>query len=456
MARAGVNLLAYLAQRVFGPNWKAYYVAPMAMATLQVPFVYAIGKRLSGRFGGTLGALLLIYFPTTFRSASQLLPDGFVGTYALIAAYLFLRSLDAGDAARRRWLLASSCASFLAYLAKETALFFVPGFLLAVFLARRAWRDVLHYLAPLCVGIALESCFYALFTSYPHRYAIVTHNAYATDVFTVRSFFELFDRYSNPNFPDCLKFLLSFFLASSLGLLAFGRRRQTLLFLLIALSQLFNLTFALKSLRPLVLWQGFDSRYVESVVPFAIAATGAFIGVGCKSLWEQCQGRHWQRVLALLTRQQSRAVVALCLTLAMLSWAWVGPRQWAGFEQDATQAALVRDTYQRNLPILTHHKEREVAVVYSVLLPDDLLLRDGALPDFQATVLGHGDLIYLVRDPTLYDDAMVTRLERSPCVLEVSPNDRFLAMTPSRPLPPHCDNLLAVLQERARARASHQ
>src|SRR4051812_3916920 len=54
MARMGVNVVTWLVQKTVGTNWRAYYVGPMFMVALQLPFVYLLAKRLAGRLAGVL------------------------------------------------------------------------------------------------------------------------------------------------------------------------------------------------------------------------------------------------------------------------------------------------------------------------------------------------------------------------------------------------------------------
>ncbi len=452
MTRMGVNVLAFFAQLGFGRSWRAYYIAPMAMAVLQIPFVYLIAKRLSNRLGGFAAALLLVYFPTAARSASQLLPDGFAGTYIAVATYLFLRFVTAEARARTRWLLGCALFCLLGYEAKETALFFVPGFALAIALESKRGRErrraLLVYLAVILAGIALETVFYRIFTAYPHRLAVIERGPHATEGGIVASVWQLFDRYSNPNFEDCLKFLLAFFAASALGLLALARSRGARVLLLLPLSQLFFLTFCVRSWHPIRLWQIFDSRYVESATPLVIAVIGAFTALCLGAIGSEPSERV-RRLLGFFARRPALSALAAALVLGLASYSAVYPNGGGGFRQNAVQAAILRDAYERNLPILTDNKPREVEAVYTFLLPDRLIARGDRLPPFAEAHSTSGDTTYLVRDPSVYSDNVLKNLRPARCMVTVSQSGRFLSIDPDIKLWASCDELLAQLTHKA-------
>ena len=183
MARLGVTGVAYVAQVFFGRSPNSYYIPQVSIAVLESWFVYACGKRLGGRAVGFIGAMLLMQsFKGQVRAASQLMPEIFSGAYALIATYFFLRYADAVDRRRQKgWLVAMSVTLFVAYLAKETSVFFYPGFALAIWWARKDWRDLALVAGILLFGLACEVLFYRIFTDYSNRFAVLVESYYEDD-----------------------------------------------------------------------------------------------------------------------------------------------------------------------------------------------------------------------------------------------------------------------------------
>ena len=64
-------------QKIFGVHPNVYYIAPILNALAQTVLLYALGKRLRGRFVGILSAIFLIFFPYQIRAASQVRPEIF-------------------------------------------------------------------------------------------------------------------------------------------------------------------------------------------------------------------------------------------------------------------------------------------------------------------------------------------------------------------------------------------
>ncbi|HYP88118.1 MAG TPA: glycosyltransferase family 39 protein, partial [Polyangiaceae bacterium] len=97
MTRMGVNVVTWFVQKICGAGWRTYYLVPLLMGLLQLPLTYALGRRVSGRLCGVVAALIITYLPIVHTSVSQLLPDLFVGTYALLATYLLSRFQEADE-----------------------------------------------------------------------------------------------------------------------------------------------------------------------------------------------------------------------------------------------------------------------------------------------------------------------------------------------------------------------
>ena len=454
--RMGVNALTWVAQAIFGRGWKAYYVAPFFVASLQVPFVYLIGKRLVSRLAGVLSVLVITYLETVHRSASQLLPDGYAGTYAIIAAYIFLRFAAAPDAKKRPLLIGLSVVSFFGYLAKETFVFFYPGLAVAVFMVRPQLRDkvrdVALFAGILLGGLLLETGLYASFTNYSSRYAAIraTHGANG-DWPTVNEVSGLFlKRFSQ--MTDTWKYLVFFSLASALWQLALYRHKakQGWAIALIGLSHVFFLTFTVKSIDPIELWQSFDPRYMDPFTPFAGLLTGCLLAAVVERIWSSLPNGQ------MLDRYgpDSSPKFAAAWSIGFLSLFAVSTyrEQTAepppdAFIMGARLARHANSTYDRNLPMLDRHrvKAKDLAVLYDVYMSDKRLAKDGKLPSFDEAkrVEGRLNVTYLVKDPSVYNTRVLQALMAAGCVVDVGRSRHGYVMTPASSLPAECDDVLA-------------
>lgn len=449
--RMGVNLLTGLVQAIFGRNWRAYYIAPFFVAMLQVPFIYLIGKRLLNRCAGVIAVLIYTYLETVHRSASQLLPDGYAGTYAVIAAYLFLRFAEAPETKKRPLLIGLAAVAFGGYLAKETFVFFYPGLVLSIWLVRRNLRDLALFLGILLGGLLFETGLYAALTNYSSRYAAIrgTHGAAGNwPVVTFESMVE--QRFSE--MTNVWKYLMFFSLAAALWQIALHQHKaqQGRGVALIGVSQIFLLTFMVKSVNPIRLWQSFDPRYIDPFTPFAALMTGCLLAATLERGWLALPKLGFIERYGPQASPGHAAVFTLaCLAVPAL-YTWRDQREHPprdAFVLGARLAGLANTTYDRNLPLLQRRRQKakDLAVMYNVYMSDKRLAKDGKLPDFDEAKRMEPDLnmIYIVKDPSVYSASVLKRLDRAGCVVEVSRNKRGYVLTPDTALSRECDDLLA-------------
>jgi hypothetical protein len=444
--RMGVNVVAFLAQALFGRGWKSYYVAPFFISLLQLPFMYAIGKRIVNPLAGVIGVLLLTYLATTHRSASQLLPDGFAGTYAIITTYLYLRFADPAESNKRGFLIGMGIAAFVGYLAKETFFFFFPGMVLAVWMARKSLRDVITFLGVMFAGFLIETAMYASFTKYHSRYQVVRSVHGADGIWPEVKFAELFDRFSHLH--DGWKYLLFFSLASGLWLLAVNRheRKAGQAVALIGFSQLFMLTFFVRGFHPIELWERFEPRYIEPFAPFAAVMSGAFLGQVVTELWNERSWPQWVRRFGPSSAQLAPFWALLLLLAVGFTGRWFGGRERgpAPFSVGRKLAKLGTNAYQRNLPLAIRRieKPKMLAVLYDVYLSDTLLVRNGSLPNLQDVARIEGPYTYLVKDPSQYPPGKFAEMVSAGCFLDIYRSRGTYELSSWDPLPAKCDRLL--------------
>jgi hypothetical protein len=353
MTRMGVNVVTWLVQKIFGTNWRAYYIGPMFMVALQLPFVYLLAKRLAGRLAGVLAALFITCLPSVQLTVSQLLPDGFVGTYALVATYLVVRLNEARPANRMPVLAALSLVAFFGYLAKETFFFFYPGLVVGLWLARRSVRDVAIFLAALLLQLGLETACYAAFTKYSSRAAIVRAHHFAGSedhepvVVTLSDSLQIFKTLDRE-----WRTLLLVAGLGAIWLLVFNRRRraQGRVIVLVGLSHVVLLCVSTQ------LWQRPLARYMDPALPFAALGAAIVIAALIQELSAQLVrlpgsgGAFFIRARALQQRWQvavGASIVAIVLVGGLTFVRQVEQRIFDGLAHGAVMARLANRTRKR-------------------------------------------------------------------------------------------------------------
>ncbi len=459
MTRMGVNAVAWVVQRVFGSEWSSYYIAPMAALALQLVLSYAISRRLAGRLAGLLAALAIIYLPAVETSVSQLLPDQFVGTYALIATYALIRWVEAEGRRRALWFGAACAAAFVGYLAKETFFFFYPGLFLAIWLATRRFRDVALLGGFLLLGLGLETLCYRALTLYRSRLHIVrsVHFAGGGDDepsrVTVGGLFTQFERLDN-----AWLLLLLFASLGWLWLLVRNRsgRTEGRIVTVVGISHILLLGISSQT------WQRPLPRYMDPAVPFAAIAAGVACAVAAKHALSWLQkvpsvAARFQRLMSSAPPHGS-AVAVIIVAFAGVAWTYVDQHEnpsFDGFAHGERMAALANDTYRRNLPLMQPARGKVLAAFYNVYLDDAALARGSVLPSFAQAVKREGRAAYLVKDPAAYRRGTFDALREADCVLVVKRGSKRRGMKGCADvarrsvLPARCDRLLAELTRAA-------
>jgi dolichyl-phosphate-mannose-protein mannosyltransferase len=451
-ARMGVNVVAYLFQRVFGRQWWVYHLPPFFMAASQLPVVYAIGRRLAGRSTGLLAGLFVIYLSAVHRNASQLLPDGFAGTYAILVVYLLARFVEAEPQERSSWLVGLSLMAFIGYEAKETFFFFYPGLVLAVWLARRNWRDVAVLCGTLLAGLALETLAYRLLTDYHSRLAIVrgTHGAGGDDEPLELAFSGFVKAFAKLE-PDWYLVMLVGLLGA-VWLLFFNRNSRAVgrAVALLGLSHVALFSVSTQ------LFQAPRPRYLDPAIPFAALAAAEVFGAALAKLlaWPRLQGvTAWQRLANMRPAVTAAWVVPVLLCVALLTLrAQSNDPPFSGWAQGRRMAWLTSNTYERNLPISAPARTaKTLMTIYDVYLDDKALARDKKLPNYDDAKQRWRTQAFLVKTPEAYARDTFQELLKAGCVLEIRRSaapitKRGYADTKrSDPLPARCDQRLREL-----------
>jgi hypothetical protein len=441
MARFGVNVPAYFAQLLFGTAPRIYYVVPIASFAVQVLFVYLLARRLGGRAAGLLGALFMIFTPGMNRGATQLLPDGIVATAAVIGAYAVVRFHEASAKPRRRWLIGVGLACVLAYAIKESSVLLFPGFMLAVWLSRRSFKEAFIFGGVLATYGLLETAGFRLFTPYAHRLAIVQeeHGYYPP-----MQFWELFQRFSKLDPPSQLLFWM--WVASSIYLLGSSDRRRRLL---VPLSLVFVLvlTFMVRRINPIIPWLSFKPRYMSPAGGLFVVSVSLLLSDALRRLWARWRRPSMADFFRDLSNESGYWTLALCVTLG----AGVYLRERRSLDhhpltQLRRDASILNDAFRRNLPIIEEASNpRGLNTVYAVYLRPKYLAKsdvahDGRLPNIQEGVRfsNYGKKYgHILRDKRAYKRGDLKRLIRAGCFVEVTARHQ-VALSTRHKLPDTC------------------
>lgn len=334
--RFAVILPVAFAQLVLGSHPNVYYVLPLLNSVAATAIAFLIGLRLRGALAGFLAGLALAIFPYMARAGSQVRPETFSITYILLALYFFLEYLDRRERELPP-LIWTAAWLFVAYEAKITNLFFLPGLLLAVLLYKRKLSHALFLGGILLALFLLETGAYAALTEYKlgELEIIVRRHTLAGEPFIVGRFIDLFQRYSSPKLQPYWQLPFALFAAAAAFYLLRRSSAAVSALAIAALSFFVGITFEVSGLRPLMPAEPFINRYFCAVlgpvfIVLGIAADGALRRI-----------TRFGRLHATLS--SSRALVAVaCLgtaaTLALFSL----PRLPAGLRSYANSPLTPR------------------------------------------------------------------------------------------------------------------
>jgi hypothetical protein len=451
MARLGVNIPAYLIQRIVGTSSTAYFVAPVAAMTTQVLLVYTVARRLSGRAAGLIGALFLIYFAGSDRGASQLLPDVFEAVAAMVVAYFLIRFYEEEGRKRLYFLIAVGLGFVWEYMIKESSVMMFPGIVAAVFARKRRFKEV-FILGAIAAGyVALETAGFSLVTQYAHRMAIV-QSAHGT--YPPITFWQLFDRFSE--LEPAWQMLFWMWVPTVFWHLG-NPDKRFLPIVLMPVGFMFFLTFLVKGINPIQQWTAFKSRYVVIAGPLFVLGVSLLISQAGQRIWQLYSRPRWQAFPAQLAERGAWWIAALCLLLASFTY-----RMQKGTPPSRTladtrhKAAILNDAFRRNLPIIEEEVPfndgvryaRALSTAYAVYFNDkylsqSTLAKPGWLPNITEGVRiskGKKPFGYILRDEKAYENDELKELIESGCALVLVAKTRknTIEVSPSAKLPKHC------------------
>lgn len=308
-------------QLITGTAPNAYYVMPILNSLAQTILLYLLGKRLYGRKTAVLACLCLIFFPYQIRSASQVRPEIFSITY-ILAMVLFFAYYVKAPAARRLFpLTVAAFMMFLAYEAKITNLFFMPGmFILAYLYRKKSWvKDSLVFGSIPLLLFIVETLLYARFTGYRFGHLEIISANHLEGMEGLSSLREIFNRYRSPYLQIYWQIPFAVFAALVVWTFVKHRTRELLLVIIPALSFFFFITFTVSSVHPLKMAEPFINRYFSAVLPLVFLIICRYI--------ELFAGRPLRALAPATGAYTAPAVLAAAVLFAALFSLPLIPRQ---------------------------------------------------------------------------------------------------------------------------------
>ncbi len=250
-----------------GSHPNVYYALPLLNCLVQVALAFLIGFRLRGLRAGFIAGLCLVLFPYMIRAGSQVRPEIFSMTYILAATYCLVSYFERDDGALSSLLWATAWI-FIAYEAKITNLFFVPGIFLAILLFKKKPGHAFLHCGLLLMLFLFETGVYALFTQYKlgQLQIILTTHVSGDYSFFVGSFLGLFMRYSSRYLQAYWQIPFLVFLMLSVYYLCKRRDKRLSAIIIASLSFFVGVTFAVRSLHPISPAESFINRYFSAVL----------------------------------------------------------------------------------------------------------------------------------------------------------------------------------------------
>ncbi len=266
--RFSVILPVALTQALLGSHPDVYYVLPVLNSMLQTALAFMIGVRLRGRLAGFFAALAITLFPYMIRAGSQVRPEIFSVTYLLLAFFFFIEYMERTrkEVAPLLW---TAAWLFIAYEAKITNIYFLPGLLIAVLAYKKKPAHALFLCGVLLSLFLVETGAYAAFTPYKLgelEIILKRHIQEGTPVHLAR-FVDLFQRYSRAHLQLYWQIPFGLFAVAAVAYLIRGVDQRISALVLAALGFFAGMTFEVAGLHPLTPAEPFINRYFTAVLP---------------------------------------------------------------------------------------------------------------------------------------------------------------------------------------------
>ena len=393
MARFGVHWVTVVVQSLFGASPFTYYIPQLLASVIATVLVYILGYKVASRTVGILAAFFFITFSPFDRASSQLRPGIFEISY-VIGSVLFLLAYTQSDNQRQRVKHSIGCGVllFLAYMTKVHCLFFIPGILIVMWRAHRNVRDLSLFLGILLALFLIETAVINIITPHSHRFEIIIDNHLRfLEERKIEKFDTIWDltiRFTK-RLKDDWKLQVYGFFASSVIVLAWRRKRKEEAAIIVTASFLFFFTFLVRDFDPIRLYLKMIPRYLTVAMPYIFVINAIVLSSAARSLVERvpiCDSM-WRRFGRLIG-----PIVVAAAILALGFYTYEKSKdnlERHPFIEVARLQSLFNDTYRRKLPIVAEYDQRPTRAVSkplywakTIFINDELLLRDGVLPEF--------------------------------------------------------------------------
>lgn len=407
-SRFGIVLPMYISQLIFGVHPAVTAILPNILLCIQMVLIYKIAVRLHSVQAGFISALLFLVCPYVIRWSGQILPPAFEGP-ALTMSFYFL--LNYGENRKRPImnLLLSALMLFWAYTVKETDIYFMPAFIIVMYMMKKNYKDILLYSSVLFILFLMECCLYYHYTGdlLGRLHSITGHHLDGEKLVPV-SFLTLFRRYTGSElfwripFFIYLVFLVPVYKKGNVqtrGLALSGIIFYTLIM------------FSVKSINPVIPALPFKEQYLMTGLSFMIPV----IAIGSITLYKLIHNRFRK------TNETGSSLLTLkpyVITIALLSFAGlvatssgILPGKAAPYYNNILRPSkhqlneffrlhgLFNDAYRNNIPVVSDYKYTvEDEKIYNNV---QLLLDKGSNLDQACAALGITTKYYLARRPNM-------------------------------------------------------
>lgn len=261
-------------QALCGVHPNVYYILPFINALLQTSLLYLLGKRLFSRKVAVLAVFFLIFFPYQIKAASQIRPEIFTTTYLLAIMWCISGFSQALTTKKQlHYLLYASACMYIAYHAKITNLFLMPGFLAVILWyshkrSQSSIKNMAVFALPCLVAFMVETAIYALKTPYPFGQLHIIMSNHVSNMESLSSFWDLFSRYSSQYLQAYWQGPFLLFVIGCIDSLINKRHPNMPQLIFPAFSFFFFITFAISGISPIKAAEPFINRYLTAALPF--------------------------------------------------------------------------------------------------------------------------------------------------------------------------------------------
>jgi hypothetical protein len=266
-SRFGLILPLAVIQMIFSSHPAVSLIIPNLFFVIHIFLIYKIGSMIKNPTIGFFSALLFMLCPHIIRFGTQTVPEAVGGPLATAAFYYLLR-YHQDDKKEIFYLAISAFMLFWAYCAHELDIFFMPAFLMVIFLFKRNIRHLVLYSSILFVLFLFET---SVFFYYTHdvmaRYHAITGHHFTLEKFVPISFWGLFERYTKTQLwwriPFYLYLIILYPVWRAANLHVRGLVLSSAIFFLLML-------FAVKSINPIIPALAYKEVHLLFALPFMI------------------------------------------------------------------------------------------------------------------------------------------------------------------------------------------